>query len=356
MTERQKLRIIRFYFNYLLVIAAFTSVFFWFDASEPVSWIRLVLLLGVPLPILWRSKERQLEEEKKEKKLPANHFAVAVLAGIIGAPSLFLYEKHDSFWLSCLLFAVAIVLCFLGEYIRGRYLLLYCNPSVSAETRRRSGRNMKRYLLQIAVAGAVVLLLLLVVVSHEPEIARQDRPKTNTAQQEPDRAPAPMTGSQRERPEKIQEEQEEQKENVFLQVLRYFLLVAIVVMGAVTVCYGLFRLLLYLIRGRRKPVWEFEEALTEKREDEEYTRLVPVVRDKVRFPDGNDGKIRRQFYKAVKRQAGGQEIVRSKTPVELKETYLGVDEKEAVLTELYEKARYAGESVTEEEIRSWEKM
>lgn len=356
MTERQKLRIISFYFNYLIVLSAFTSIFYWFDVSQPISWLRLVLLLGVPVPILWRSKERQREEEKKENKLPAYHFAFAIIACIIGSPASILNEKQDNFWLCCLFFASAIALYLLGEYIRGRYLLLYCNPSVSAETKRRSGKNMKKYLLEMAVAGMVVLLLLLIFVSYEPEISWQDKPKTNTAQQETDHGPDPVGNGAKERQGKIQEEQEDREQNVFLQALRYVLLIAIIAMGAAAVCYGLFRLLFYLIKGRRKTVWEFTEIQTEKRDDEEYTRLVPVVKGEVRFPAGNDGKIRRQFYKEVRRQAGDHEIVRSKTPVELKEAYFEPNEKETVLTELYEKARYARESVTAEEIRSWEKM
>lgn len=356
MTEQNKMRIITFYYYYLIVLSSFTAVFFWFEASQLLSWLRLVLLLGIPVLILWRSRERQEEEEKKGKKLPMCQFGALLFPGIIGAPASLLYERQDNFWLCCLFLAAAIGLFFAGEYIRGRYLLLYCNPSVSEETRRRTRKNMKKYLVEMAVIGVVVLLLLLVLSSFEPEFSQQERRKTNTVQQETDHDPNPVGKRQKEQGSKRQEEQEQKEQNVFLLALRYVLLVAIVVMGVTAVCYGLFRFLFYLIRGRRKPVWQFEETLTEKREDEEYTRLVPVARSEVRFPGGFDGKIRRQFYKEVRRQAGDHEIIRSKTPVELKETYLEPNEREAVLTELYEKARYARESVTEEEIRSWEKM
>lgn len=356
MTERNKMRILTFYVNYLIVLSAFTAIFFWFDASQPISWLRLILLLGIPLPILWRSRERQLEEEKKEKKLPTCHVGVLCVASIVGAPAFVLREKQDNFWLCCLLFAAAIALYFATEYIRGRYFLLFCNPSVSAETKRRNGKYMQKYLLIMAVAGAVVLLLLLVLSSFEPEVSWQERPKTNTVQQETDRDPNPAGNGKKERQAEIQEEQEERGQNVFLLVLRYFLFVAIIAMGAVAVCYGLFRFLYYLIRGRRKPTWEFEEILTEECDDEEYMRLVPVTKSEVRFPDGNDGKIRRHFYKEVRRQAGNHEIVRSKTPMELKEAYLESNERETVLTELYEKARYARDSVTAEELRHWERM
>ena len=100
----------------------------------------------------------------------------------------------------------------------------------------------------------------------------------------------------------------------------------------------------------------FEESTVERSHNEEYTRLVPVMRKDLTFPAGNDGRIRRYFYKEVRKKAGNQEIEKSQTPMELKRTFLEPNAREERLTELYEKARYAKDSVTEEEISRWEKM
>lgn len=360
MTERYKIRVISFYCTYCIILSLFTSFFFWFDAGLLISWFRLLLLLVIPVPILWRSKEKQLEKEKQkeklEKKLPPQPLVVLWAAGFMGESVSLMYEKKDNFWLACFFFAASIGLYFVGEYLRGRYLLFYCNPGVSAETIRRSGKGAKRTLIEMAVAGVVTLVLLLFISQFEPELPVQKQQKTNTVQQETDRAPEEKKGRPNEKQSKIQEEQEKQGQNLFLLILRYTLFIAIVVMGIVAVCYGLYRFLYYLIRGRRRPVWEFEEIEIEESNNEIYTRLVPVVRSEAVFPSGNDGKIRREFYRAVRRQAGNKEIVRSHTPMELKEAYLASSEKDTVLTELYEKARYARESVTEEELRQWEKI
>lgn len=355
MTERYKIRVIAFCCTYCIILSFFTSFFFWFDAGLLISWFRLLLLLVIPIPILWRSKEKQLEKEKKKEKLPPLLFTGLIAAGFLGTPASIMSEKQDNFWLSCFFFAAAIGLCFAGEYMKGRYLLLYCNPSVSAETRRRSGKNMKKYLLWMAAAGVVTLVLVLFAIQFEPELPAQQRQKTNTVQQETDRVPDKVSRQEKLR-EKIRQEEEEESSNLFLVILRYILFIAIVAMGVVVIGYGLFRLIYYLVRGRRRQVWEFEEIEVEESDNEIYTRLVPVTRNGVVFPGGNDGKIRKQFYKEVRRRAGNSEIVRSHTPMELKEDYLTAGEKDAVLTKLYEKARYAAESVTEEEIRQWERM
>lgn len=355
MTEWYKIRVISFYCLYCTILFLFTSFFFWFDAGLLISWFRLLLLLVLPVPFFWCSKEKQLEKEKKKGKLPPQSFWGLIAAGIFVAPASAMSEKQDNFWLSCLFFAAAMGLYFAGEYLGGRYLLLYCNPSVSAETRQRCGKNMKKYLLWMAAAGVAALVLVMFVIQFEPELPERQRQKTNTVQQETDRAPD-KTSRNEEIREKIRQEEEKESNNLFLVILRYILFIAIVAMGAVVLGYALFRLINYLIRGRRRPVWEFEEVEVEKSDNEIYTRLVPVTRNRGSFPDGNDGKIRKQFYKEVRRNAGNNEIVCSHTPMELKEDYLTAGEKDAVLTELYEKARYAAESVTEEEIRRWESM
>lgn len=214
---------------------------------------------------------------------------------------------------------------------------------------------MKKSLIKFFVAGVLTILFLVSVPWSEPEFS-QEKPKTNTAQQETDRAPDYAGRKREQRQAKIKEEQEKKGQNIVLLILRYLVLAAIVVMGIAAVCYGVFRFLFYLIRGRRRAVWEYEEIPVEEHDNETYTKLVPVVKPEVGFPGGNDGKIRRQFYREIRRRAAGREIFRSYTPLELKEAYLDATEKEEMLTGLYEKARYADCPVSDEEISQWQNL
>lgn len=351
MTERYKIRIIDFYSIYFIVLSLFSSMF---DSSLLLSWLRLLLLLVIPLPFLFCSKKKQKKLEKK--KLPTQSVLAITVAGFCGASVLVMGEDQDNFWLSCFFFVAAIFMYFVAKHMKGRYILLYCNPNVSSETKRRFGKYMRKYLAELAAVSIAMLMLMVAVAWYDPGLPIEERQKTNTVQQETDRAPKRSKQYQEEMQKKIREQEESKSTNLFLLILRYILLIAIVAMGVTAVAYGLFRFLYYLIKGRRRAVWEFEEIEVEKNDVEAYTRLVPVMRKEPVFPNGNDGKIRKQFYREVRRQSGDKEIVRSHTPTELKESYLSDSDKDALLTKLYEKAHYAEESVTEEEIRRWERL
>lgn len=91
--------------------------------------------------------------------------------------------------------------------------------------------------------------------------------------------------------------------------------------------------------------------MTITKEDEEHIRLVPVAKREKKFPAGNDGFVRKAFYKQIQAGAQKNSVPCSQTPQELKETYLSGEKADEYLTQLYEKARYAKESVETEEIR-----
>lgn len=115
--------------------------------------------------------------------------------------------------------------------------------------------------------------------------------------------------------------------------------------------YGIFKLICYLVFHRQKPSYEFVEQVTITKEDEEHIRLVPVAKREKQFPAGNDGFVRKAFYKQIQAGAQKNSVPCSQTPQELKETYLSGEKADEYLTQLYEKARYAKESVETEEIR-----
>lgn len=355
MTEQNKMRILAFYYNYFIVLSVITSIFYWFDGDTVASWLRLLLLLGVPVIILWRSKERQREVAKEERQLPACHFEFLVIAGIVAAPGSILNENLANFWLCCSFYGGAIVIYFFYKYIRGRYLVFYRNPSVSSETRQRAGQSMRRSLGELALIGLVVFIILLLVSQAAPEIHVQKKEKTNTEQQEQDNVFDTAASQQNKMRDALREKQEEAEENLFLVILRYMLTIVILAMVALTLIYGMIRLVLFFWGRRHRTLLEFEEVVVTSNGTEEFTRLVPVRRAAPDFPGGNDGRIRKEFYREVRRQAGEQEIPPAQTPMELRENYLGGNRKDELLTELYEKARYGKDSVTEEEIRKWQK-
>lgn len=349
MTEEMKIRIVTFYSYYGIALFVFTLFFYWFDAGDPVSWLWLLLLVGIPFPLLRYRERRRRDSERKGRKQAESLFGFLLIAGGMAIPWGILDERSDNFWLACIFYASAVGLCFVGLYLRGRYLILYCNPSVSKETRRRFGDKMKKYGFGMLLLGLAVLIVCLLAAQYEPEIRLQAPQKTNTQWQEQERM-EPSAGRQSDRREEVREEQKKQGNNIFLVILRYIVTIAILVMGIVAAVYGLFRLFFFLLRRRKKQVWEFEEIEVAESAREEYTRLVPVRRKQVSFPAGADGRVRRLFYKEIRRQAGKKEIVLSQTPTELKDSWLKPDPKSELLTELYEKARYAKDSVTSEEI------
>lgn len=355
MTEQNKMRILVFYYNYLIVLSVITSVFYWFDGDTAASWLRLLLLLGVPVIILWRSKERQQEVAKEERQLPACHFEFLIIAGLVAAPGSLLNEKQANFWLCCSFYGAAVVLYFFYQYLRGRYLIFYRNPSVSGETRRRAGQSMRRSLGGLAAVGLAVFLLLILVSQAAPEISVPEREKTNTEQQEQENVFDAAADRQNEMRDALRETQEQAEDNLFLVILRYLLTFALFAMTVLALAYGMVRLVFFLLERRRRVRLEFEEVVVADNDTEERTRLVPVRRMASVFPGGNDGRIRKEFYRTVRRRAGEQEISPAQTPMELRKNYLGEGRKEELLTELYEKARYAEDSVTEEEFRKWQK-
>ena len=181
---------------------------------------------------------------------------------------------------------------------------------------------MRRSLGGLAAVGLAVFLLLILVSQAAPEISVPEREKTNTEQQEQENVFDAAADRQNEMRDALRETQEQAEDNLFLVILRYLLTFALFAMTVLALAYGMVRLVFFLLERRRRVRLEFEEV---------------VVADNVR------------------RRAGEQEISPAQTPMELRKNYLGEGRKEELLTELYEKARYAEDSVTEEEFRKWQK-
>lgn len=349
-TEFNKIRLADFYFKYLLVITFLTSIFYWFQ-GDLISWGRLLLVLILPLPIVWRNKRKQ------EEKLPVSHFEILGIVGALILPGTFSQGMHVNAVLCGCFYVAAVFLCFLNKYLRGRYLVLHRNPSASEETKMRAGRFQRRPLMKLVIMGSVVLLLLLVVSIFAPEMQWQSSERTNREQQEQDNRVEEASNKKEEAvKEKLLEEQEKAANNPWLQLLRYVIIFVVVVLGIFAIAYVLFRFVLYLMRRRRPITYEYQEQVEEKSDFEEITRLIPVVKHSAEFLPGRDGQIRKAFYLSVQRGAGKQKVDRTLTPMELRRKYLRESSRNELLTSLYEKARYAKTSVSEEEWKKWEEV
>lgn len=350
MTEYNKIRLADFYFKYFLVLAFFTSVFYWFQ-GDLISWGRLLVLLILPLPIVWRNKR------KPEKKLPTSHFEVLGIVGALVLPGTFEQGFHANVVICSCFCLASVFLCFLNKYLRGRYIVLYCNPSVSEETKRRAGHYQRRPLAGLVIMGSAVLFLVVVVWLFMPEMQRKPSERMNREQQEQDNIVEEKSNKVKEDiQEKMKEEQEKATNNLWLQLLRYVVTFAVVAGGVLVIVYVLFRLVLFVLGRGRKIFYDYQEQVEKKTEWEEITRLVPVVKHHLEFSDGWDGKVRKAFYRTVKKGAGVQGVNVSLTPEELHKEYLSMSNRDELLTRLYEKARYADESVKEEEWKQWEEV
>lgn len=273
MTEFNKMKMTHFYYNYSLLLCFFSSIFNWFN-GDLFSWLRFLLLLFVPLPVVWRNYR------KKEERLPASQFLPLVLMGLFLIPATVQKERIVNTILCCCLFAASLFLYFANKYLRGRYTILHCNPSVSEETKKRAGRMQRKPLFKMFFISAVALVLFIFLTVMMPEMEHHgsDR-RTNREQQEQDNTRETKPDTNRsEMQRRMQEEQEKAADNFWLQLLRYVITFAIVVVGIFAIVYAVFRLVLYLLKCRRKLIYEYEEQVDEKTDLEEITRLVPVVK------------------------------------------------------------------------------
>lgn len=351
MREYRVLRMISFYYNYLLLLTLITSFFWWFDWDAP-SLVRAVLLLAVPGLILNVHFRRHREEkERQEGKIPTGRVELIPLTGLLAIGSMSDGQANEA---AGLFYAAAVVLYFVWRYYSGKYILLYRNPSVSRDTRERAGRKLAPLMLRLAIvaAAATVLLAALtgMLLSAEP---RQPDIRQEENEESVESRATPPASREEELKEQLRRRQPEP--SLFLIVLRYVVYGLLVVMGLVAVGAVLYWIATRFFR-RRTDGGEYYEEITEKRGNEEYTSLAPTGRRKrADFPEGNDGKVRRAFYRRVKKKAAGQRVDASHTARELRREYLQAETDAAPLTALYEKARYSAVSVTDEEIDRWEK-
>ena len=145
MKEYRTMRMFVFYYMYLLVIMVFTAYVHWFHA-DLTSTILLIVLLGFPLlagKFLYRDNVliRQMEN-RKGAVCHEEFFGVFFVLSVWGVTG---PDITPNYILYCLLGCADFGLLLFSKYYYGKYLTLYCNPSVTKTTRMRAEGEPEKF-------------------------------------------------------------------------------------------------------------------------------------------------------------------------------------------------------------------
>lgn len=349
------MRLMVLYYIYMLVLTVITSYIQWFDADGR-SVLLLVILLALPYlagKYLYRDRALQKKMEKRKAAVCQVEFLAAF--GLLSPWGGILSTNTPSQVLCSLFFAAALGIFLYSKYYYGKYLILYCNPSVSESTIKRAEAGGRRNLARVLLVSLLAALAMLVAFALLPK-PQVRPPEWRVQEKKEDTVKKVPEHRQDEVPEKIREMEEKKEEGIFSMILRYLLLL-VVALGIVFLLGVLvYRLISFLALRRRREYTDYEEKWIEAKDNDEYVELVPVPRKPLRFPEGNDGRVRKLFYQKVRKGARGKRVEQFRTPVELGEAYLKPDESDSFLVALYEKARYSPDTVSDQEIRQWEQV
>lgn len=344
------LRSMVFYYKYLLVFTAITSVFGWFDGSIAACLLLLIFLL-IPyfLCYLLYGKSDKVKTDASGREVSSVcHleflYPVCLLVILGGA-----YRNWPSTLLCFILFLCIMGLYFSWKIYQGRYTVLYCNPSVSQETGRRAGAGLQRGILRL---GIIALILSFAFFFLEGQLPSYSLPLRKMDQKQTEKKKTKEREKMESGKSPKQEKPPEPEETLALLIFRYvakWFVILVLIAGAVAFLYGIF---LFITRRHRRDGMEYREQMSVERDNEQYTKLVPVTRKKISFPEGNAGEVRKIFYREVKSGAGAGKIDPSKTSEELQEDYLAEKEGANLLVQVYQRARYGEEPVSDRDLES----
>ncbi|MCM1244652.1 MAG: DUF4129 domain-containing protein [Roseburia sp.] len=361
MDYRHRYQIIVFLYHYLCAVC-----FLVVSALAADSTVRAYLIFVIAMALCYFIANFKLGHKKKTEKDPdrEKHCHMTVFGAVLAVAAFFqaddfMEEKGLAFVLGELLFFVLILgitaVYIYADYFREKYLTMYANPCVGKETIRRFEKNTGYALKRVFIAWGLGMLLLFLVVSS---ISTTDVERTSQRQQteEPVRK-AKTDKLKKERQQDIEKKEKEERSPFQEMLLRILMLVMQVFLGLLFIV-GVATVLFFLLKkffAIRLPQFSRVEKSRVRQTvgTDEYIPLRPVLRRKEEFPGDPNGKIRRSFTRYMKKKSGGQVDV-SLTPEEMAEAYLAgeggnVTEEERGIVELYEKARYSGESCSEEE-------
>ncbi len=349
MTEYNKLYILRFYYHYLLILTVVTSLFFWFQ-GDAASFAFAVLLLVLPCVFLFHLKR------EKEEKLPGCHPGFLVLAAMVATPGTIVYEGDPNVYICLLFYTLAAVAVMGNHYIKRRYYVLYCNPSVTEETRISAGKLRKKTLWRMGLFTGTAMFACVFLFMSMPEMQLQKQEKKTTQEEKKKIEPVRRTEKKSDVQKKIQEENEKATGNFWLQLLRYFCILILLILAALLVVYGIVCLIRRLLHRKKKVIVEYEEQSEKTTPFQDVISLVPRVRNKEMFSGGRGGQIRKTFYRYVRKGAGKESIDASLSPREMNQRYLADGEKENYLVHLYERVRYMNDEISDEDWEQWQRI
>ncbi len=373
MEYRHRHRIITFIFHYLLVVYFFVvlSVLSGGVADGLLTCV-LAAAMGYFLVNHKRKNIQKKEQESdKEGQCQLSFAVLAIVASFLMMGSAAnTYDETESIsagslLLVWLLLMTIFVTYLYADYFREKYMTMYVNPCVTEETIRRFEGNTKLRLRRTLIRTAIIMMLVFSVgaaifnmdfVVEETKEEKEKEKKEEEKKEETEPATDPA--------KKLQELEERKPEpnpvwEAFTALLMQIMKFVVMILFVVGILLVLF-LVLRKLFSFRLPQYERvtkEEIEEEKDSMEEYISLRPRKTISEHFSDDNNGKIRRIFYRYIKKQAGKQRVDTSKTPWELADTYIAGENTELTKEQqttirIYEKARYSRATCSSEEVET----
>lgn len=362
MNVRHRYQVIVFLYQYLLVMYLLLTA-----VIMTGGWFRSFLFFGIGMAggylfVRFRMKYEIKKEQNQMKERRCHLFFLAAAVFVSFVYLVQMQADHGiqpeaacKILLSIQLFSVFAVYLY-ADYFHEKYLTMYANPSVSAETIRRFEKNTWRVLRKkAAVFGGIVLFLLLLASNIETTKVEQQE-----WQQRPQKSAEQKSSTKvvKEKKNKAKEVAEKAQRGPFWEMFGKVLLYVMKVVMILLLVLGIVGVVFLLIRkflSIRLP--SFEPVSREERVsggNDEYTSLRPQNRRRAVFPADNNGRIRKIFYRYI-RKGAKEKVDVSLTARELARQYgagleTGMTDGEEILVALYEKARYSGKMCVDEEV------
>lgn len=362
MNYRHRYDNIVFLFGYLSVVYLLLAGVIMTQGSVRGLVFFVICIAAAYLILRFRMKYRikKKKEKKREKKNNALFMALILVISFV-----YMAPAEDSWGyqidtLGALLLYGTLLSCFAvslyAGYFQEKYLTMYTNPCVSEETIKRFEENTAFALRKKGIVFGGILLILLIIMSGinttgveyktqrplPPEVSQSDSTKVE------------------EKNERLREIEEKEKENLsplrefllrLLRMLMKIIIILLAVLGIVGVVFLILKKLFSVKLPAISPVRHERRRVTSG--IDEYIPLETERWSKAEFPADNNGKIRKCFYRYIRKRAK-QEVDVSLTACELVQRYgagedLPLDDKQKELVACYEKARYSGKKCSAQE-------
>ncbi len=365
-------RVITFVFHYLLVVYLLVVMSV---LSGGLAEGLLTCVLGVAIGYFivshkWKKIEKKEQDADKEGQCQVSFAVITILASfmMMGSAANTYYEVEKvsvgSLLLIWLLLMTLFATYLYADFYREKYMTMHVNPCVTEETIRRFEGNTKRRLRKTFLRTTIVMMLVFSVgasISNMEFVVEEKEEEEEKEKKKDEEEVEPATD-----PAKELKELEERKPEpnpawkAFTELLMQIMKIVVMVLFVFGILLVIFLILrkLFSIRLPQYERIKKEDSEEEITLTEEYISLRPrrkVINE--HFSDDNNGKIRRVFYRYIRKQAGKEKIDTSKTPWELADAYMAGENVELTTEQqsavrIYEKARYSGNVCSGEEVET----